>query len=200
MLRFWKTSAAATAIRQEVGRLDDDGDNFEISDTHDHVRKFSETNYWGLLLEEGTDYSVESGVVTLSAALTANETVVAVSAGEYIFEGQNVKGNSSVESDRTMEQQLWIQADGVNATEVEVTVGDYLAGHGLQATHFFLAADNAGNPDAYGAGGVALELGDIDDADIVPFWVKVIVPLGTAMDNYHDVHLTAHSVEFSTHE
>jgi len=201
MIKIWKEIGATTPIRSEVGKLvGNDSDNtFTCTEEPDEIRRFSSSEAWGILLEETTDYTYESATVTLVATPATGTTIVAISDGEYIFENLNATGNSDAEADRTMEQQLFIEAHEINATDINISLGDYLSGYGLQTSYHYLAPDDDGSAGTYGAGGASLDIDDMSSSTITPFWVKVILPENTAMDNYHDVYMIVYSKNFSTH-
>lgn len=203
MLKFWKEVGKTNAIRQEVGKLTgNDSDNTILcSGTPSHVRKFSSTTAWGELLAETTDYTYNSGTstLTLTATPATGETIVASSAGEYIFQSQYAIGNSSSEGSRTLEQQIFLEVVDANAKSVTISVNDYIESYGLATSTVYLAADSDGSAGAYGSAGASLSMGDLNNGTVTPFWVKQIIPQSTAKDNYHDIYLTANTVEHSPH-
>jgi len=208
-VKVYKDQAKTTPIRVILGQLEGNGTatSFTVNENPAEVRKYSTSAPYGELLVSGTDYNVTDNgdgtyTITLTSAPASGETVVAFDAGEPIFADSYAIGNSSVEADRTMEQVLWIAAEGVNAQNVTVKISDLVSGAGADPNWHYLAPDSDGTgstPGAYGDAGAALNLGDINDGDVVPFWIKVIVPENTPMENYRDVYLEVQSLQFSTH-
>ena len=204
-IRVYKDSAKTTPIKTILGKLVGDGSttSFTVEGNPAEVRKYSTSAPYGQLLTAGTDYSVTDNgdgtyTITLSTAPASGETVVAFDNGEAIFANDYAIGNSTNEADRTIEQQLWIAAEGVNAKNVTVSIQDLVAGAGADPAWHYLAPDNSGSPGTYGSAGASLTVGDINDGNVVPFWIKVVVPEGTAMENYRDVYLEIQSLQFSS--
>jgi len=204
-LKVYKDSACTQPIQTEVGKLSGDGSttSFTCTGNPAEVRKFSTSAPYGQLLSEGTDYSVTDNgdgtyTVTLTTAPASGETVVAFDSGEKVFADQYAIGNSASESDRTFEQQLFVKAEDVNAQNVTVAIEDYVSGAGADTSWFYLAPDSSGSPGTYGSAGASLDIGNMNSGDVVPFWVKCIVPQGTDMENYRDVYLKVSGLEFST--
>ncbi len=207
-IKVYKDQAKTTPIKAILGMLAGNGTakTFTVEGNPAEVRKYSTSAPYGQLLVSGTDYSVTDNgdgtyTITLTTAPASGETVVAFDNGTPIFDNMYAIGNSATESDRTMEQVLWIAAEGVNAKNVTVSINDLVSGAGADASWHYLAPDSDGNgntPGTYGSAGVSLNLGDINDGSVVPFWVKVVVPQGTEMENYRDIYLEVQSLQFST--
>jgi len=203
-LTIWKEIGKTTAIRSEVGSLEGNDSDVEITCTAvpSHVRSFSSSTAHGQLLAEDTDYTVATATntITLDSAPATGTLVVAFSAGEYIFQDQTAQGKATDAADRTLEQQVFIAVDDINAVGIVVSIGDYLADYGLATTSHFLAEDD-GNSAAstYQSAGGTLTVGDLGDGTVTPIWVKAILPEGTNMDNYHDIYIKADYDAFSTH-
>jgi len=199
-LTIWKEVGKTNAIRSEVGSLTGNDSSVEIVCTAApvHVRSFSSATEHGQLLVEDTDYTISSATITLDSAPATGTMVVAFSAGEYIFEDLTAQGNTAVTADRTLEQQIFIAVDDINATDIVVSLNDYLAGSGLATSSHYLAADNSGSPDTYESAGASLTVGDKADESVTPIWVKAILPENTNMNNYHDIYIKAEFNAFST--
>jgi hypothetical protein len=200
-LTFWKEVGKINALRSQVGYLAGNGsDNVITCSTEpSQIRLFSTENAHGLLLTDTTDYSYADGDVTLVETPASGEFVVAISDGTYIFEDQSAQGNSADAADRTLEQQIFISVDDINATDIVVSINDYLSGDGLATSSHYLAPDDSGAAGVYGSAGASLDVGDKADGTITPIWVKAIIPEGTTMDNYHDIYLQADYNAFSAH-
>jgi hypothetical protein len=199
MIKFYKDSGATQRLRQEVGRLSGDGSikTFVCSEDPQHIRVFSTAKYWGELLTSGTGYTYNSGTktVTLTATPTASETVVAISQGDYLFEDSYVIGNSSVNSNRIITKQVYVKVTGVNSRDVMVKIADYVGAAGLSVSYYSLSNNGSTWPGANNE----ISLGDIANNEIKSFHVKVEIPQGVAMDNYHDVYLFTQSKDFNIH-
>jgi hypothetical protein len=200
-LKLWKDESKTTAIRSELGRITGDGSLATVScSTPDHVRRYTATEPFGKLLTETAQYTFADGLLTVGTAPAIDETVVAIGAGEYLFENQDAAGNDSLAANRTLEQIVYIESDGANATGVEVKLEDYFDGDGLATSHHYLSLDSGGTALDYLSGGSALSVGTITTGSIVPIWAKSVIPLYTAMLNYHDVHITVESKNYSSEE
>lgn len=270
-LKVYKDSACTQLIQTEIGRLEGDGSttSFTCSENPTEVRKFSSSATNGELLTEGTDYTITDNgngtyTVTLTTAPAEGETVIAIGSGEKIFSGLYAIGNSSVESDRTLEQQLFLKAENVDAQNVVVSFGDYVADTeltvdtdytvtdngdntytvtlttapaqgegavaiaggsvvgvlvgdgstttficsanpehvykyiGLSKYFYHLAPDNSGSPGTYENAGADLEIGSMNSGDVIPFWVKCIIPEGVPMSNYRDINIKITGLQFAT--
>ena len=270
-LKVYKDSACTQPIQTEVGKLEGDGatTDFVCTGYPSEVRKFSTDATNGTLLSETTDYSITDNgngtyTVSLTSAPATGETVVAFDSGEKIFADLYAIGNVSEEASRTLEQQLFIKAEDVNAQSVMVSLDDYVAdtqlvegtdytvtdngdstytvnlvsapasGEGAIAladgsvvgtlvgdgtttsficsaeptavykyyglTKFFyrLAPDSSGSPGTYGNPGADLDIGSISSGDVVPFWIKCIIPEGTPMSNYRDINVKITGLQFAT--
>jgi len=202
-VKFYKDSGLTTRLRQQIGKLegDDSTTSFVCSEQPYHVRKYSSTYYWGLLLTENTDYTLTDNgdgtwTVTLTTAPATGETVIAISDGEYLFENQYAISNDSSEANRTLEQVVYLNVSGANLKNVVIDVNDYVSGAGTDPTWYQVAPDDGGSSGTYQA--PPLNLGDLNDGATVPFWVKVIVPQGTEKNNFHDTYISATVYEFST--
>jgi len=202
-LQFYKDAGLTTRLRQQVGKLEGDGStvSFICTEQPDHVRRYSDTYYWGLLLEETTDYTLtDNGDGTWTVDLTftpsSGETIIAISAGEYLFENKYAIANDSNEANRTLEQVVYLNVSGVNLKNVTVNVSDYVSGLGADPTWYQVAPDDSGSPGTYQA--PPLDLGDLTDGSTIPFWVKVIIPQGTERNNFHDTYISTTVYEFST--
>ena len=270
-LRVYKDPACTQPIQTEVGRLvgDDSTTNFICTGYPSEVRKYSTTATNGTLLSETVDYSVTDNgdgtyTVTLTSAPATGEIVVAVDDGEKIFADLYAIGNSPEEANRTLEQQLFIKAENVNAQNVIVALDDYVADsllaegtdytvidngdttytvnlvsapsegqgvvalsngavvgilvgdgtttsficsanptevylyYGLTKYFYSLAPDSSGSPGGYGNPGSDLNLGSISSGDVVPFWIKCVIPEGTPMSNYRDINVKITGLQFAT--
>lgn len=202
MLKFWKEAGKTTAIRTELGKLTGNGSLATVScTTPDHVRRFKVGEEWGYKLATPTNYTFAGGILTMVTTPATGTTVVAIGTGEYIFEDLEATGNDSQAAARTLEQKIYLESDGANAQHVAISLGDYQATGGLAVTHHYLSeGDSTSTPVGYLSAGSALSLGTISIGSIVPIWLKSIVPLGTAMDNYHDIYISGESQNFSAHE
>ena len=207
-VKVYKDQAKTTPIKTILGKLEGDGTttSFTVEGAPAEVRKYSASAPYGQLLVEGTDYSVTDNgdgtyTITLTTAPATGETVVAFDSGEPIFNDQYAIGNSTSEADRTLEQVLWLAAEGVEAKNVTVSILDLVSGAGADPAWHYLAPDSDGTgstPGTYGAAGASLNLGDIAADSVVPFWVKAVVPQDTPMENYRDVYLEISTLQFST--
>jgi len=201
-LTIWKEIGKTTAIRSEVGSLTGNDSDVEITCTAapSHVRSFSSSTAHGQLLVEDTDYTVATATntITLDSAPATGTLVVAFSAGEYIFQDQTAQGNAADAADRTLEQQIFISVDDINAVGIVVSLNDYLSGAGLATTSHYLGEDNGTAACTYQSAAGTLTVGDKADATVTPIWVKAILPEGTNMNNYHDIYVKVDYDAFST--
>ena len=198
-LKLWKDEAKTTAIRSELGKITGNGSLSTVScSTPDHVRRYSATEAFGKLLAETTQYTFADGVLTMVTTPATGECVVAIGAGEYLFENLDAAGNDSIEANRTLEQMLYIESADADAINVTISINDYYTGGGLSVSHHYLSLDSGGVAQGYLSGGSALSLGTISSGSIIPFWCKSIIPEGTAMLNYNDIYLSGYSKNYST--
>jgi hypothetical protein len=198
-LKFWKDEAKTTAIRSELGKITGNGSLATVScSTPDHVRRYSTAEYFGKLLTETTQYTFADGVLTMVTTPATGECVVAIGAGEYLFENLDAAGNDSLEANRTLEQMLYIESADADAINVTISINDYYTGGGLSVSHHYLSLDSGGVAQGYLSGGSALSLGTISSGSVIPFWCKSIIPEGTAMMNYNDIYIAGYSKNYST--
>lgn len=203
MIKFYKDSGKTTRIREIIGSLDGNGsDNqFIATENPSQVRRYSSSEDWGQLLSLPTDYSVSDNgdgtyTITLVSTPTTGQKIVAFSDGEFLFEGQSVISNSSNDSDRTLEQKVFIATDtGYEANSISIQAYDILPSYGADPSWLKVAVDNSGTPGTYGA---SINIAFVDVTPVA-FWVKVVVAQNTPVENYHDICIQATGTVYSTH-
>lgn len=202
-------------IMEIVGSLSDSGSQFSASEEPSEVRVFESGKPYGALLSKNTltptspgsgEWGYDSGTVYLGDALSTGQTAVAFSTGQRIFENVNTTNgtakfitSSADAGDRTKQQQLWIKNDAADKTYSSVsveTINDLLSGEGADPAWIEVALDDSGSPGTWQA--APLSLSDIAASGSETFWIKCVVPQGTAVENLRDVYVTIQAYEEST--
>lgn len=94
-----------------------------------------------------------------------------------------------------------LSGDGAEfSADVTVEGVDLSTGSGDESTWIQIAPDNSGVPGTYGAGGAPVLLGNVNLGDVLPFWVKITVPLNNENGARQDLALRATSPATNTLE
>lgn len=204
MLNFYTNASAATGMRTVVGSLVGNGtsQSFVCASTPAQVRLFNNGQKWGKLLVTPGNYTLADLTISIATVPSVGTNIFAVGAGQYLFENLHVPSNAVAAADRTMAQKLYVKSEDANATDVTIYIENTMATSittPINITDHYLAQNVAGSPGSYGSAGASLALGSLAATIATAFWVKVIVPYGTPMDNYHNITIKSTSENFSVH-
>jgi len=189
-LKAYLDSDLTTRAKTQVGRLDGDGTTktFSVSEEPDEVRLYNNDKPYGEVLT-GWTYDSGTGEVTLESAPANGDTVIAF-VGTIIFSSQRSKVTSATESDRTLEQQIWLYADGIDAENISVNIADLLSTVGADTSWYQIAPDSGGSPGTYQDFPYTID--SISNGNSVSVWIKAIEPQDankTDPETFRDVYL-----------
>ncbi len=194
MIKIWLDASKTVRAKQIVGQLNGDGTTVDFVCEEDpvEVRRYDASKTYGEVLTAGVDYNYDAATktVTMTTAPATGETIVALVGDQFLFETQYVISNLADESQRTLEQQFWIEASGYNYYDLSISAMDLVSGAGADAAWYQFAPDNAGAPGTYASTATASQL---LDGETLSFWAKCIVPQWTLPENHRDtaVQITA---------
>lgn len=98
----------------------------------------------------------------------------------------------------SQEVRLWLFNDDATKTYQSITIKPTDTTGSDESNWFQLAPDNAGAAGTYGAASAALNMANVTAANVgTPFWLKVTVPAGQAVQNKSDIKLTVNYTEFA---